>query len=531
MTEGQAHPRRAVPEDCLAADPPWRNVGELVSDAAARFGDRDALRFEGTRLSFVELDEQTSRLAAVLAARGIVSGDRVAMMIPNSLSFPLCWLALLRLGAVAVPVNTRLKSADLAHLLNDAEVALTVTSAELLAGARAESPAPTLDVATLLEEADQAATGAGFPSHAPSTLANLQYTSGTTGLPKACMLSHDYWLRLGWLLAGYGEIGDQDVVLTSQPFSYMDPQWNLIMCLIAGAPLVVLPRFSASGFWPAVREHGVTLFYVLATMPLLLLKQPPDPADRDNRMRLVLCSGIVPGLHETLEQRWGAPWREVYGMTETGLDLAVRSWEEDSVGSGVIGRPIATKEVAIFDERGERVARGEAGELCVRGKPLMSGYWHREEATAETIRDGWLHTGDLATMDEEGGFRLVGRLKDMVRRSGENIACAEVEAVLSQHPAVASVAVVPVPDELWGEEPKACIQLAAGFEKDVETAQDVVAFARERLARFKVPRYVEFVDEFPRTPSERISKPRLLAEERHGPVYDALEDVLLAPQR
>ncbi len=516
-----------MPDDRLADDPPWQSVGELVRDAAQRFGDREALRSEGRGMSFAELDAATASVAAAFAAHGITAGDRVAMMVSNGLDFPVCWLGLLRLGAVALPVNTRLKSADLTHLLRDGDVSLTVASRGLTEAVQTVAEVPVLEAESFV-----AAAGTEAPIELPAisrdAVANLQYTSGTTGMPKACMLTHDYWVRLGWLLAGCSEISASDVVLTAQPFSYIDPQWNLTMCLVGGATLVILPRFSASGFWASVRENGVTLFYVLGTMPLLLLKQPPSPHDRANQVRLVMCSAIVPGFHETLEARWGAPWREVYGMTETGVDLAVRSWETDSVGSGTVGRPVPTKEARILDARGEAVPTGMTGELCVRGWPLMSGYWRQPEATAATIQDGWLHTGDLARVDDEGRFRVVGRLKDMVRRGGENIACAEVEAVLAQHPSVASVALVPVPDELWGEEPKAVVQLTSGYSEDSATASLILEFARERLARFKVPRYIEFIDDFPRTPSERIDKPTLIADHRVGTVYDAGQDATVS---
>ena len=528
MTRTMSEPGRAAVNDArLADEPPWHSVGDLVRDARRRFGDREALRFGDRRMSFTELDDITEAVAGEFDARGVKPGNRVAIMVPNGLEFPVCWLGLLKLGAVAVPVNTRLKSADLTHLLTDAAVCLTITSADLTAAAEAVASTSVV-VATDIIEAASGGRVPEAPAVTPERLANLQYTSGTTGLPKACMLTHDYWLRTGWLAAGISELGPDDVVMTAQPFTYMDPPWNLVMCLIGGAPLVILPRFSASGFWPSAREHAATVFYVLGTMPHLLLRQPPHPSDRDNRVRLVLCSGIVPALHQRLEARWGAPWREVFGMTETGVDLAARSWENDTVGSGTVGRPVPTKEARILDASATEVPVGQAGELCVRGRPMMTGYWNRPEATAATIRDGWLYTGDLAKLDESGRVYLVGRKKDMVRRGGENIACAEVEAVVLQQPAVASVALVAEPDDLWGEEPKAFVQLIPEQAPDAATARAILDFARERLARFKVPRYIEFVSDFPRTPSEKIDKPRLLADHRPAPVYDALENAMVS---
>jgi crotonobetaine/carnitine-CoA ligase len=254
-----------------------------------------------------------------------------------------------------------------------------------------------------------------------------------------------------------------------------------------------------------------------------LLKQPVNPEiEKNHKVRLVMCSGIVPQLHKTFEDRWNTPWREVYGSTESGGDLGVPLEDNDSVGTGSVGIPFAGKAFKILDETGNEVPAGGQGELVIRGEPRMIGYYKNPEASAEKIRNGWLHTGDLFTKDEKGYYYIVGRLKDMVRRSGENISAAEVEGVLCEHPAVRAAAVVPVPDELRGEEVKACIQLQPGENAD---PQDIVDFAGAKLAAFKVPRFIEFVDRFNMTPSERIIKRDLLenTEDQRQGAYDAIE--------
>jgi acyl-CoA synthetase (AMP-forming)/AMP-acid ligase II len=357
----------------------------------------------------------------------------------------------------------------------------------------------------------------------PSAIANFQYTSGTTGFPKACMLSHGYWLRTGWLTAIEAELRADDVMLMAQAFSYMDPQWASVMCLMGGRPLAVLPRFSASGFWSSVREHGATLTYVLGAMPMLMSAQPASPLDRDNAMRLVLCSGIVPDLHQRFEERWGAPWRELYGSTESGLDLAVPPGAGQTVGTGAMGQPPPGKEVRIADEADATRPDGEIGQILIRGEPMMSGYWNHPDSTERAFRGGWYHTGDLGFRDAEGWIHHAGRLKDMIRRGGENISAAEVENVLALHPAVAAVALVPIPDELFGELPKAFIQLRPGQQPGTSTAVSVLDHARAKLARFKVPAYLEFVESFPMTPSARVRKRELLEPERdqRQGVFDA----------
>ncbi|TYK44350.1 AMP-binding protein [Actinomadura decatromicini] len=484
------------------------SLGGLLRERAATAPDRPLLRFGPVTLTVGQVADRAGRLANVLRAHGVERGDRVAVMTPNGAAFPVAWLAIAALGAVAVPVNAGYRSTDLAHVIGDsgARTALAggadAATALLRAGVDQvglldpadAGPAPDVPAGpgTFDAGAEAAGAPAAFdpPDLGPDDVVNIQYTSGTTGFPKGCVLTHGYWLRTAEIVRGILGVTETDVDLTAQPFSYMDPQWNTVLCLDAGIPLVILPRFSASTFWKSVREHGVTFFYVLGTMPVFLLRQPPDPADREHDVRIVLCSGIVPELHASMEERWGVPWREAYGMTETGADLFVPADDTSSVGSGAIGVPVPGKEARIVD-----------GELVIRGEPMMRGYWNDPAATAERIRDGWLYTGDLARQDDRGRFHLVGRRKDMIRRGGENVAAAEVEAVLVRHPAVRAAAVVAVPDELRGEEVKAFVQVGRATDP-----AELIAFVCERLAPFKVPRFLEYVDEFPMTPSERIAK-------------------------
>ncbi|WP_328529919.1 AMP-binding protein [Nocardioides sp. NBC_00368] len=520
----------AVPAERMMDDPDVSTLSQLLAQRAQDSGDREFLRFGEWSWTYAEIDAWTSRLAhRLIEVDGIRPGDRVAIMLPNVVHWPVTWLAVLKAGAVAVPINCGYQRADLAFVLTDSGARVVFTDAEragLVAEVLADEPG--LTGVRIVEVPDDGSEP--FPVTAPGvpvvgeTLANLQYTSGTTGFPKACMLSHDYWARLGWICAAATGLGAEDVLLTSQPFSYMDPQWNTALALTLGAPLVVLPRFSASTFMSDVRRHQATFFYVLGSMPTLLFKQPPTAEDRENDLRMVLCSGIPVALHAQLEERWGAPWREVYGMTESGIDLFSPFADTAAVGSGSLGLPVPSKQVRVEDPAtpGEEVPPGEPGELVISGVPMMNGYWNRPDATADVLREGWLHTGDLVVRRPDGGIQLVGRIKDMVRRGGENIACAEVEAVLERDDRIVAAAVVAVPDELMGEEVKAFVQLREGVPDDRATAQDLLESAGAQLARFKVPRYVEFVADFPRTPSERVSKPALKARAaaEPGTTYD-----------
>jgi acyl-CoA synthetase (AMP-forming)/AMP-acid ligase II len=222
----------------------------------------------------------------------------------------------------------------------------------------------------------------------------------------------------------------------------------------------------------------------------------------------------VRGAHEKFEERWGAPWRELYGSTESGLDLAVPPGAAQTVGTGAMGRPPPGKQVVIADEAGHPLPDGEVGEIVISGKPMMSGYWNHQDSTERAFQGGWYHSGDLGYRDAAGWIHHAGRLKDIIRRGGENISAAEVENVLALHPAVSAVAVVPIPDEVFGEVPKAFVQLSPGHQASRRTAVSLADHLRGRLARFKIPAFVEFVETFPMTPSARIRKSQLLEHHR-----------------
>jgi len=514
---------------------PWASLGHLLEKAAAQYGDRSLIRFEGATISFAAANRRASQVANALLSLGLQKGDRVAVMLPNGTEFPVLWLGIARAGLVMVPVNTEYQEQDLEYVLRDSEAACLLIHCEFVD--RLERVRPRLSsLAHILIAGGHASAADSLETRietaaatlpqvdvAESDLINIQYTSGTTGLAKGCMLTHRYWLLMGHTARMAIDIRPGDVHFNAQPFYYMDGQWNLTLCLIAGVPLVLVPRFSVTGFWKTVVDNGVTFFYCLGTMPLMLLNREPDELERHHKVRAVSCSGIVPAMHATIEERFNCPWREGYGTTESGTDMFVPFSDSESVGSGALGKPIQSKEARIVDTAGHDVPRGSIGELLMRGEPMMLGYWRRPEATAEVMRDGWFHTGDLCLQDERGYYHLVGRVKDMVRRSGENISTAEVEGVLAQHPKVKIAAVVPVPDPIRGEEVKAYVVLREAAWRETVPPQELVDFVRGRLAAFKAPRYVQFVEALPMTPSERVEKHKLIksSQDLRGGSYDA----------
>ena len=528
-----------------ASDLPAEAVLDLVialRRAAARWPARAALVFDetGESLTFFELAAHVDRMAAALAGTGIRHGDRVGIMLPNRLEWPLAWLGLARIGAVMVPINTGYRTVDAGFVLQHAGIRAIVATRDLvplLVEVRADIGADfeilcidgdadgdARDLPALVEtHADDAPPTVEIDSH---TLVNVQYTSGTTGEPKGCMLSHSWFMRFAWrVMVLHDGLDDTDTILTSQPFYYVDPQWNLAVALLSGATLVVLDRFHPSTFWDRVRAHRVTWFYCLGVMPKLMLSTPPSPLDREHSVKRVICSAIPRTDHAEIEARWGVPWFEAFGMTESGLDVAVEIADHDgTVGTGCIGTPMPGREARVVDADDRPVPAGTPGELVLRGVGLMDGYYRNPAATAAAFRNGWLHTGDIVRRDQRGRFHYVSRTKDMIRRSGENIAAAEVEEVIMRHPGVRLAAVLAVEDDLRGEEVLACVVPAGGVPREDVSPAVLSAFCAERLARFKVPRYWTYRDDLPRTPSERVRK-EALREEHDDPTTGAWDRV------
>ena len=493
------------------------DLATLVLRAATQWPGKDAWIFDepGSRFTFAEVERRSTRMALALLDLGLEPGDRVAVMLRNEPGFPLLWLALAKIAGVLVPVNVNYRELDGAHVLRHSGARFAVAAPEFTGLLNRIAPETKLERVLTVEDLDAETVATARFEVEGERPVNIQYTSGTTGAPKGCVLPHRYWTTLArGLVTDFPAVSDQDVILTAQPFHYIDPQWNVALGLASGATLVVLDRFHPSSFWAKVREYDVTWFYCLGLMPTLLLRQPESPGDRRHSVRAISASAIPRELHADLESRWGVPWFEAFGMTETGSDIRMSEVDHDElVGSGCLGRPTRDREAMIADEAGRPVPRGRTGELLLRGIGLMHGYHDDPEATDHSFRGGWFHTGDLATMDGHGRVYHVGRTKDMIRRSGENISADEVERALMSHPAVRLAAVVAVPDELRGEEVKAFV-VADGNADPEELAE----FCAGKLAYFKVPRYWSLAPSLPLTPSERVAKGGL--RDSDLPTYD-----------
>ena len=502
------------------------NLGSLLENAAVQYGDKKALHFEydDTALTFRQIHEKVNQYANALSGAGVKKNDHVAVMLPNRPDFPLVWLALARIGAVMVPLNIRYQPGDLEYVINDSDANAVVIFSEylpVLNQVKGKCPGikiifgigPGLDdaVVHLAVIAQKSSNEFSGPDIKKDQLMNIQYTSGTTGFPKGCMLTHEYWLSLAWVTSQSSfNITDEDVFLSVQSFFYMDPQWQLAMTLTTGCTMVLAKRYSASGFMPLVHKHNVTCS--LAEAAQLIYGTPKKSDDGSHKLRFVLIFGFPSKLHKKFEERFNVAAREAYGMTEIGACTIVPLEDSHMTGSGSVGKPLPYRELRIVDENGNDVAPGAPGELLVKGPGLFKGYYKKDEASRIAFEGEWFRTGDLFIRDPDGYHYVAGRKKDMVRRAGENIACAEVEYILESHPKVLRVAVVPVPDDLTGEEVKAYVIPREGESRNTIGPEEIIEYGLKNLAKFKVPRYIEYRDSFPMTPNMRVEKHKLIAE-------------------
>ena len=514
----------AATEIWSAADK--ETIMQLVADACAEAPDRLALVFEdGVALTRADYMKRVERFSGYLSTK-VEPDARVAIMLPNRVEFLIAWIAVVANRAILVSMNPALREHDAGHILRDSGACLLIADEELrpmLSGLQADCP----DLRDVLYVGGEEPGGLdGYAgTHSASIKdsrslrtdgVNVYYTSGTTGPPKGCLVNHEYWLRyVDLYLRLYGMNAD-DRILCCLQFYYNDPPWQFLTSLLVGSTLVAVRRFSVSRFWQVVRDYDVTQAFGIASIPMLLLKADPGEAEQAHKVRFGMQVGMPPSIHRACVERWGFPWVEGYGLTETGLVVSMPlDCAEEMTGSGSIGLACPEAVLRIADESDRELPRGELGEIQVATSTpgLMVGYLNAPEATAEMNRGGWVHTGDLGSMDEQGFLYFRGRSKDMVRRSGENVAAPEVEEVLRLHPDILDAAVVPVPDDVRGEEVGAHVRLVPDASPQTVPPEAIVKFCSERLASFKVPRYIGYrSQDFPRTPSMRIRKDELRKE-------------------
>ena len=517
------------------------NLGAAIDLFAARHRDKLALSFfdEGIDLTWGALQEATLRAADLLRGIGVGRGTHVGVMLPNVPEFPLAWLGLARIGAVMIPVNITYTPREVDYALSDGEAEYLVIHAELLDHYREIEDPPLPDSRIVVVggtaggairawDARYAEASPDFaPERAvePDDMINIQYTSGTTGFPKGCMQSHRYWIMLGYVCTVFWATPIKRIYGGAN-FYYMLLQRMLLNAGFNGGALFVPRRPSARNYMENVRRLRCENMAVFEAV----YKQPHHPEDGRNSLRIANIFGLTKEHQADFQERFQVLGQEFYGMTETGHITHMPAHEvEARTGSGSCGIVGPLREVSLRDPQGREVATGQEGELWTRGPGILHGYWKKPEANAELLPgNGWFRTGDLARVDRDGYHTIVGRLKDMIRRRGENIAAREIEAVMRLLPEVRDAAALAVPDPYSDEEVKLYVQLQPGVTKDQLPLERLFGHAEANLAPFKVPRYWEYRPELPRTPeSDRVEKKKLRAEREDLRVgaYDRKDDV------
>ena len=492
----------------------------LLAAAAERDPDGVWLRTDSDRLTFAEAAARVAATADRLRAAGVGTGDRVLVTARNTAPYLLCLLAASAAGAVAVPVNPASAPAELAGIAGQVRPRLLVSDPTLagLVGAAAVDGVPEAAVDEI------AAPGAAELrlTARPDDLAVLMPTSGTTGRSKLVMQTHRAYALAGEGFPYWMELGRDDRLMTSLPLFHLNAlAYSVLGSLACGAGLILLPRFSASGFLDSARRHGATEFNAIGAMLEILMRRPERPDDAGTDLRLCY-TGPAPAREwqEAFERRFGLRVVVGYAMSESPYGLI---WPHGSRPYGTLGtvrqHPTLGRinEARVVGDDGREVDAGGTGELMLRNPVLTPGYWEMPEETARAIEDGWLHTGDLVTPNPDGTYTFVARQKEVLRRRGENVSPAEVEEAIQAHPDVLECAVVGVPSELSEEEIKAFVVPAPGRAPDFAALRD---WAAERLTAFKVPRYWQQLDALPRTPTARIARHRLPTGHPDGE-YDA----------
>lgn len=491
---------------------PDRPFFSVLRETASAYG------IEARSWSYREALAEIDRLVAIYRRAGYGPGHRVGLLLENRPEFLWHWLALNAVGASIVPINPDLRAGELGYLAEHSEMAAAVAVPDRIAGLQAACPGLAVVPADGALPSPPMAQG----TEGAAAECALLYTSGTTGRPKGCMLSNFYFTNTGdWYAGLEGAMAlfadPPDRMLTPLPLFHVNAlAFSTMAVMTIGGCLSVLDRFHPRTWWDSVREADATVIHYLGIMPPLLMGQPEGPGDRDHRVRAGFGAGIDPGLHLAAEERFGFPFVEGWAMTETGGGgVLMSSQEPRKQGTACFGRARGGAEARVQLEDGLEAATDEPGELLVRRAGpdprhgFFSGYLKDADATAEAWAGGWLHTGDVVSRDADGDLHFIDRKKNIIRRSGENISAAEVESELIQHPQIQQVAIAPVPDEIRGEEVMALV-VPAGT-GDAAMAETITRRCLERLAYYKAPGWVAFVESLPVTATEKIQRGELRA--------------------
>jgi long-chain acyl-CoA synthetase len=495
------------------------SLGQVLPNAARRFGDKIALVIEDRSFSFRELDELSNALAANLVKLDVKPGDRVTLYAPNSWEWIVSYYGVLKTGAVINPVNVMLTPAEVAYVTKDCGAKALIGSPGKIAPALAAGVTGLRTIVfgdaavpgtTALNELVAKPIAFDAVAVDPAALSTIGYTSGTTGYPKGAMQSHRAVMLNAAMTAQMHAKSSLDTIVTAVPCPHVYGNVIFNGTMLFGLKLILHPRFDVAEILTSIQAYKATMFEGVPTMYMYMLAHPDlEKFDLTSLTRCTVGGQTMPvAKMQEVEKRFGCPLIELWGMTElAGLGTTFPSHGAHKLGSIGIALPHVEARIADVAEPSKTMPHGEVGELMIRGPIVMQGYYGNETATRETIEpDGWLHSGDVAHMDEEGAIFIVDRRKDMINTSGFKVFPAEIERVVAAHPAVAMVAVGSQPDEFKGEIAKAYVVLKPGAAAD---AEDIIALCRKELAAYKVPRAVQFVPDLPKTSTGKIMRREL----------------------
>lgn len=505
------------------------NLREFFERQVVRNREKVYLYFQDQKLTYGALDRKANQVANGFLELGIRKGDKVCLLLPNCPEFLYVWFGLSKIGAVLVPINLALKEKEVSYIVNHSEaraIVLQTPASPILETAKKECPnlkhifliedhvPGTIDFKSWLRGQKEVLNPIAIDEEEDAVYV---YTSGTTGSPKGVMLSHRTYILTGESYAHMVGIEPQDRVMTTNPLFHINAQaYSVMGSMAAGAGLVLIERFSASKLWEQARDYQATKLVLLLALTHILYQRPESETDRGHFVKKVIAGGAPKGHFRDFEKRFGVGLQTIYSLTES--PLAIMSPREEESKDGGIGFPMIDpnnsikNEVKIVNQNGFEVPPYTVGEIVIRNPAMMKGYFKDEELTSKIFREGWLHTGDSGYQDEEGYFFFTGRMKEIIRRKGENISALEVETVINRHPKVLESVVIGVssPSGLGDEEVKAYV-----FLKDGENLPypELIEFISRELAHFKVPRYLEYRTDIPKNRMGRVMK-EVLKQER-----------------
>ena len=497
-------------------------VHEILERSALRLPDKIALAEGETVFTYAEAWDKAQALAAGLAARGVGPGDRVALLFPNCLEFCLAYFAVLSLGAVAVPLNNRLASQEFAYIMGDAGPTVLMLGNQFwdtYQGFRQElAQQPRLVCAGPERRegadffADLCAPGQAPPAKpglTPDSPACIMYTSGTTGLPKGAVMSHGNIFTNARNCGAHLNYRQSDVTLIVVPlFHVTGLNSQLVAMAYVGGTSVIMRSYNTAQMIELLARHRVTMTFKVPTMYTLMLLNPALDGHDLTSLRLAAYGGapMDPATIEALQNRLGVDLYNAYGLTETSSLTTVLACCDALRKAGSVGLAVSGVALRVIDDQGQDLPPDQVGELLIKGPNVVGSYWNKPQATSESLKDGWLHTGDFARIDQEGFVTIVDRKKDMICRGGENIYSIEVEAVLLQHPQVLEAAVVPRPHSIFQEVVHAFVVLKPG---GGVSAEEIMDHCRRLIADYKAPASVAFVEALPRNPGGKVLKKAL----------------------